>query len=270
MREIRINEPRPLRTWYVRVALAPILLLAAVAVAVPPPDAVGGLYLARNGDYICTASVVAGSELGLARERVVLTAAHCLTRELERDDETGEAGFLLSFDGRTFHEVAPYRLGDVRLGYDLAVLVFRGAVPQVTPLRMGSWDDIDYGSEVRNFANPLGMGLQYFTGTVTMLRLEASASVPESRDRWLHNAVAALQVGPGSSGSLILNSDLEYIGVLSSVIDPRFGSPFTVFVPLWKIAAFLSGEDVAREVACRGCATAAAPLVSYSAQALTR
>ena len=227
-------------------------MLAGVAVAIPPPEAVGGLYLQASGRYLCTASVVSGPELGLLDELVVLTAAHCVVPALEPgadgSDWSSRLGFLLSLDNVTFHEVAPTRVGYLLAGYDLAILSFRGAPPDVAPLHMGSWETIDFGTEIQNFANPLGMGLQYFTGAVTMLRLEPSTEVEESNAQWRYNAVAALHVGPGSSGSLILNRELEYIGVLSSVIDPRFGSAFTVFVPQWKFADFLSDDHAGRDV----------------------
>ena len=246
------TRTRPVQFVTRMAAAVAVCLLAGAVMAIPPPGAVGGLYLQATGRYLCTATVVSGLELDLDHELVVLTAAHCVAGALEPTPDgsswSSRLGFLLSLDNDTFYEIVPYRVGYPLMGYDLAIMTFRETAPVVAPLHMGSWEAIDFGTEVRNFANPLGMGLQYFSGMVTMLRLEPSAQVRESQTQWRHNAVASLQVGPGSSGSLILNESFEYIGVLSSVIDPSFGSPFTVFVPQWKFAEFLTDDRAGRDV----------------------
>lgn len=229
-----------------------LIVVTTSALAIAPPEAVGSLYLSATGQYLCTASVVDGPELGLEPSLVVLTAAHCIEPYLLREPGSGEwlnrQGYQVGFGGAELFDVVPVRVGFADAGYDLAVLRFVAEVPELSPLRMGSWERVDFGSFIQNYANPLGLGIQYFTGSVTMLRIEPSSS--NSRSRWFYNAVAALQVGPGSSGSLILTGTLEYVGVLSGVVEARIGSPFTVFVPQWKIVEFLNYEEAGRDVVC--------------------
>lgn len=229
-----------------------LIVVTTSALAIAPPEAVGSLFLSESGQYLCTASVVDGPELGLEPSLVVLTAAHCIEPYLRREPGSGawvnRQGYRVGFGGGELFDVVPVRVGFADAGYDLAVLRFVAEVPELSPLRMGSWERVDFGSFIQNYANPLGLGIQYFTGSVTMLRIEPSSSNAQSR--WFYNAVAALQVGPGSSGSLILTGTLEYVGVLSGVVEARFGSPFTVFVPQWKIVEFLNYQEAGRDVVC--------------------
>ena len=232
-----------------------VLTLFALSHAGEPPEAVGSLYLKSPQKYLCTASIVAGAELGVALERVVLTAAHCVEKSLTRDPITkiwqSKHAFEVSFGGEKMFEVYPYRVGFASTGYDLAILRFVEEAPDITPLRMGAWDEVDLGSVIQNYANPMGMGLQYFTGTVTMTNLKPSPT--NRKPNWHHNAVASVQVGPGSSGSLILNASQEYIGVLSSVMEAKFGSPFTIFVPQWRFDDFLNETKAGRNLNCTPC-----------------
>ena len=234
------------------------LLLSALgplAYAVEPPEAIGSLFAKADQKYLCTASAVAGEELGLEQDLVLLTAAHCVDGGLKRDPETkgwtNHLAYEVSFDSQTFFEVYPHRVGFAKAGYDVAVMFFVSDYPRVTPLHMGSWDSIEFGSDIQNFANPLGMGIQYFTGAVTMMAIAPSPI--NKKPQWYHNAVASVQVGPGSSGSLILNEAQEYIGVLSGVMEARFGSPFTIFIPQWRFEEFLIDDEAGRTLGCDVC-----------------
>ena len=144
--------------------------------------------------------MVSGLELDLDHELVVLTAAHCVAGALEPTPDGSSwsirLGFLLSLDNDTFYEVVPYRVGYPLAGYDLAIMAFRETVPVVAPLHMGSWEAIDFGTEVRNFANPLGMGLQYFSGMVD--DVAARAQRPGAREL---DAVASQRGGVASGRS---------------------------------------------------------------------
>ena len=230
-------------------------LLSSVALAANPPEAIGSLFTADEHKYLCTATAVAGKDLGAAQDLVILTAAHCVNKDLSQDDKTqawySEKDFVVSFDGDTFYPVHPQRVGITEQGYDVATMLFIDKTPELTPLQMGSWEQVDFGSNIQNYANPLGMGIQYFTGAITMKHITPSAI--NKKPQWHHNAVASLQVGPGSSGSLILNEDYEYVGVLSGVMEARFGSPFTIIVPQWRFEDFLSSDEVAHTLTCAAC-----------------
>jgi len=226
-----------------------------LAHAADPPEAIGSLFSKDPQNYLCTATVVDGQELGLEHEVAVLTAAHCVEGGVKKDKASGtwasNEGYEVTFDSQDFFEVYPYRVGYARKGYDLAVMLFVDATPELTPLHMGSWDQIDFGTDIQNFANPLGMGIQYFTGAITMMHIEPSPI--NKKTQWHHNAVASVQVGPGSSGSLILNESQEYVGVLSGVMEARFGSPFTIFVPQWRFEDFMIDETAGRDLECSAC-----------------
>ena len=231
-----------------------LVLFAGTGEATAPPEAVGSLYLEQDHSYLCTASVVAGPELGLEVPLAVLTAAHCIEDGLRLESTSNSwssrLAYEISLDGRSYYPVQPLRVGFVEAGFDLAIMVFLEGYPAVQPLHMGSWDQVDFGTAIHNYANPLGMGIQYFTGAVTMLRLEGTA---QNQQGWQLNAVASLQVGPGSSGSLILDEASNYIGVLSGVVEAGFGSPFTIFVPQWKIHEFLTDDRAGRSLSCALC-----------------
>ena len=232
-----------------------LLLLLNFAFAVEPPEAIGSLFLESTQKYLCTATAVLGNELGLEQEMVVLTAAHCVEGGIKEAAGAhgwlNEESYVVSFDGKQFYGVHPHRVGFAKAGYDIAVLTFTNTTPDITPLHMGSWEQVDFGSGIHNYANPLGMGIQYFTGSVTMMHITPSPI--NKKPQWHHNAVASVQVGPGSSGSLILNESYEYIGVLSGVMEARFGSPFTIFVPQWRFEDFLIDETAGRDLPCLAC-----------------
>ena len=231
---------------------AAIVLTLFIGAALAHP-AVGILYQRQsNGDLtsLCTISIVAGEDVDVDAEYALVTAAHCVRRDLKFDDASGEwrdnADWLVTFDEKSFTAVVTYRVGDTNLGYDLAVLVFDGPAPDVEPLRLGEWADVKLGERVINWANPLGIGLQRFEGYVSMLSLERP--VKGANIWWKGNSVAIIAGAGGSSGSLILNEEDEVVGVLIGVIQSSFGSPFVVFVPVSKFADFLENDTYGRPI----------------------
>ena len=71
----------------------------------------------------------------------------------------------MSFDGHELFDVTPYRVGFADAGYDLAVLFFEADEPELIPLKMGSWDGIDFGTPIHNYANPLA-GVRQSSSTI--------------------------------------------------------------------------------------------------------
>lgn len=252
------RDPAAARVFKLSSLLLLWLVLGAVlnlAYAADPPEAIGSLFSQDPQKYLCTATVVAGEELGLEQELAILTAAHCVEKSLKKDKFASawstDGAYEVTFNSQDFFEVYPHRVGYAKKGYDLAVMLFVDAAPDIAPLHMGAWDQVDFGSYIQNFANPLGMGIQYFTGAITMMHIEPSPI--NKKPQWHHNAVASVQVGPGSSGSLILNDAQEYVGVLSGVMEARFGSPFTIFVPQWRFEDFMADDAAARDLECSAC-----------------
>jgi hypothetical protein len=226
-----------------KFALFALLLTLAFAYARPP--SIGTLYqreLSGTLRMTCTASIVEGEQVGVDAPLALLTAAHCVNRDLMKDDDTGRtmtrAEFLVTFDEQEFYTVRLSRVGRTDRGYDAAVLYFSSRAPEIAPLHLGSWDTVTVGDRIRNYANPMGIGMQAFEGYISMMRLERP--VEGTNIYWRDNAVAIVPGAGGSSGSLILNADGEVVGILVGVIQASMGTPFVVFVPVWKVEQMLT------------------------------
>jgi len=232
---------------------AVIALAAFVAVALANP-AVGILYKRSaygNLESICTVSIVAGADVNVDADVALVTAAHCVNRDLVYDDGVEEwrdnADWLVTFDEQNFAGAYVHRAGVMDRGYDVAVLVFAGEpLEGVEPLRFGNWDDVQLGDRLLNWANPLGIGVQRFEGYVSMLSLERP--VKGANIWWRHHGVAIIPGAGGSSGSLLLNADGDVIGVLIGVIQSSFGTPFVIFVPLSRVETFLVNDAYGRTI----------------------
>lgn len=232
---------------------ATVLLLAFVCAALAHP-AVGILYQrTAGGDLVstCTVSIVAGEDVGVDAEFALVTAAHCVSRELKYDPGSEQwrdnADWLVTFDEKAFTAAATHRVGVADLGYDVAVLVFSGPPPaDVEPLRLGDWATVELGDRLLNWANPLGIGVQRFEGYISLMSLERP--VKGANIWWRGNAMAIIPGAGGSSGSLLLDANGDVVGVLIGVIQANFGSPFVVFVPVSKFAEFLTNDQYGRDI----------------------
>ena len=231
-------------------AITVLLALATIALANP---AVGILYqrsVNGNLESVCTVSVVAGADVGVDADVALITAAHCVDRNLVYDDVAEEwrdnADWLVTFDETAFAGAITHRVGILSRGYDVAVMLFAGALPDVTPLRFGDWATVQLGSRLLNWANPMGIGVQRFEGYVSMLSLERP--VRGANIWWRHHGVAIIPGAGGSSGSLLLDDDGLVVGVLIGVIQASMGTPFIVFVPLNRVQAFLTNDAFARVI----------------------
>lgn len=223
-----------------------VLALGGAALAVDRPDGIGSLYSrTMSGDlqFTCTASVVDGARFGF-EGGVILTAAHCVDGAVKHDAVTDEwrvtGDFMVTFNEQDFYGVRLARMGFAKNGYDLAVLEFGGRAPTVTALPVGAWSSVRVGDNITNWGNPMGIGMQFFRGMVSMLSLERP--VETTQLAWRGYAVGVIAVAGGSSGSLILNDDGEVIGVLVGTIQARTGSPFVAFVPESRFAAFMQND----------------------------
>ena len=211
--------------------------------AIPP--AVGDLF--REGQYVCTISVVAGPELGFSLELVAITAAHCVDSHVMRVDNQWIATkeYHAEFAG-VLYDVVPILIGDQNRGYDVAVMAFESEVPDVVPFVLCEWETIHGQTPVVNYADPFGNGLIRFEGTVSLLRIRVAPSTPA---RALKMSVADVFIAPGSSGSLLLLEDeRHYIGVVSQALQSStFGGAFAAFVPIPTMLEMLSAAST-REI----------------------
>ena len=235
-----------------KVLFVVILLLVGVALAQPPQ--VGSIYsrdISGSLDFVCTVSIVAGMDYGFPEHRLLgLTAAHCVERSLrhnaELDTWRSNTDYFVTFDERNFKVAHLLRVGFSNAGFDVALVSFPDGLNYIEPLRTGDWDSVTVGMPIINYANPMGLGVQAFQGYITMLHLDRP--VEGGSVFWRGNSIAMLPSAGGSSGSLVMTTDYEIIGVLIGMIVPRAGSSFTVFVPLSKFDAFLSEKTGGRDV----------------------
>jgi hypothetical protein len=242
-----------IRTPPVRLFTLLLLVLTLLGTATAQaPAAIGSLYtrdLGGNLDFVCTVSVVHGPDLGLEQSQVLLTAAHCVERSLSYNQSTEEwttdGDYLVTFNEKSYYSVLLYRVGTLERGYDIAILEFEDDAPLINPLRVGEWDDVRPGTDIYNWANPGGYGLQRFEGYVTRLSFDRPGGPGESN--WRGYSLALLPVAGGSSGSLVLDADERVIGVVIGMIVPQ-GATFTVFVPLSRFDGFLSLDTAGRPI----------------------
>lgn len=228
------------------------LLVGTLALAQLPTN-VGSLYTkdeSGNLAFTCTASVVRGSDLNLKVDKVIMTAAHCVDDQIDKDAATGKyvakTVFLVTFDEQTFYGANLLRVGRQSKGYDIALLTFAAKVPDVASFAIGDFSKLKLGDSLFNYGNPLGLGLQYFHGTLSMIALQRP--IGPAGAMWKGYALSIMPSGPGSSGSLILDSNGAVVGVLIGVIQGPFGTPFTVIVPQSRFAAFMSSAEAARDI----------------------
>ena len=232
--------------------LAPVLLVLCLGFALAQiPESIGSLYARDTSGSLnmrCTASVVRGVDVEVEAPLAILTAAHCVDDALRHDavNEEWRSGidFLVTFDEKTYYSVLIERVGFLNRGYDIAVLSFEENAPTIIPIEFGEWSDVRPGTEVVNWANPAGLGLQRFEGYITMLSLNRPAG-PGGSD-WRGYSLALLPAMGGSSGSLVLHED-EVIGILIGSFSTQ-GSSFTVLVPLSRFPTFFSSDTAARDV----------------------
>lgn len=233
--------------------LAAMLIIALGIAHAQAPAAIGSLYqrdMSGSLQMVCTISLVDGDGLGLSGP-VLLTAAHCVDDDLREVDEEGTTvrsnrDYLVTFDERSYNEVQLVRVGDTDAGFDAAVLAFVELDASAEPLAIGGWGGVRLGDPIVNWANPAGLGLQRFTGEVTMLSLNRPVEATDIN--WRGNAVAILPSAGGSSGSLILDGADRVIGVLVGTITPKGGASFTVFVPILKVLEMLTSDRAGVDV----------------------
>lgn len=257
------------------------LLFPSGAVSRTPAfyNAVGTLFAKDESGslrMVCTASAV--SDLpGLARAQIqgggtlLLTAAHCVSWAIQRvESDEARIGhytakklpymslsgwskklfpqkkteyrqlvdFVWTADEIQYYGVRVLVVGKEDSGYDFAVLQVKPAMKvRINP---GSWS-VSPGDTVAAVSNPGGYGKQLFSGYITMLSLNRPIVDISQSINWRGNMVLSIPSAPGSSGSLLLR-DGRYIGVLIGVIQERFGAPFTVAVPIWKIQKAIEGD----------------------------
>jgi S1-C subfamily serine protease len=104
---------------------------------------------------------------------------------------------------------------------DLAVLKIEAPAAKLTPLPLGSSDDLQVGQSVFAIGNPFGFDQSLTTGVVSALGREMQ-SVGGAPLRDVIQTDAA--INPGNSGGPLLDSSGRLIGVNTAIYSPSGGS----------------------------------------------
>jgi S1-C subfamily serine protease len=185
------------------VTLAALAVFSVSALAESLPRAAKSVRpLKYQGADICTVTSINQNK------GYWLTAAHCLP---------GESWGEFSVDG---HEVVVLKLNDV-----LDIAVFQTPGYRVVDLPLAS-EEPKMGDDITVYGHPYGFPLLKFSGKIARAEMEIPGV-------GLYMAYD-MTIGPGNSGSSVLNEDDEVVSVAQAMLatdafgDLTFGSPWRV------------------------------------------
>jgi len=118
------------------------------------------------------------------------------------------------------HSTWPAKLVGVYPDNDLAVLKIDAPADRLTPILVGSSDDLEVGQKVFAIGNPFGLDQSLTTGVISALGREI-ATENEQRIRDVIQTDAA--INPGNSGGPLLDSSGRLIGVNTAIYSTSGG-----------------------------------------------
>jgi S1-C subfamily serine protease len=119
----------------------------------------------------------------------------------------------------------PARVIGTDPGNDLAVLALDDLPVAVTPLILGTSDDLRVGQRAIAIGNPFGLDRTLTTGVVSAL----GRPLQTENDNYIFNVIQTdAAINPGNSGGPLLNSRGEVIGVNTAVRQNAEGIGFAV------------------------------------------
>lgn len=122
-------------------------------------------------------------------------------------------------------EIFPAHVIGTDPGNDLAVLALDDSPGTVTPLILGTSDDLRVGQRAIAIGNPFGLDRTLTTGVVSAL----GRPLQTDNDNYIFNVIQTdAAINPGNSGGPLLNSRGEVIGVNTAVRQNAEGIGFAV------------------------------------------
>jgi S1-C subfamily serine protease len=126
----------------------------------------------------------------------------------------GADSIQVVLDDQSTHDA---RIVGVDPDHDLAVLQISGATGTLTPLDVGSSQDLRVGQQVLAIGNPFGLDHTLTTGIVSAL----GRNIKSISDRTIEGVIQTdAAINPGNSGGPLLNSAGNLIGVNTQIISP--------------------------------------------------
>jgi putative serine protease PepD len=165
-----------------------------------------------------------GSGIVLSAEGLILTNNHVVAPAVGAD-QGAEPASSDSTDGGgitktvTFSngQTAPFTVVGTDPAGDLAVVRAQG-VSGLTPIAIGSSEDVKVGEQVVAIGSPLGLQGTVTDGIVSALNRPVAAGDGGSGDVTVLNAIQTdAAINPGNSGGALVNMNGELIGVNSAI-----------------------------------------------------
>jgi len=126
----------------------------------------------------------------------------------------GADSIQVVLDDQSTHDA---RVIGVDPDHDLAVLQITGITEKLSPLDIGSSQDLRVGQRVLAIGNPFGLDHTLTTGVVSAL----GRSIRSVNDRTIEGVIQTdAAINPGNSGGPLLNSAGQLIGVNTQIVSP--------------------------------------------------
>lgn len=169
------------------------------------------------------------------------SASHCITGESDADQK-GAKYFITtdSAGSKTFIPAKLVEAGDRNVGDDFSIFEVReDAQLGITPL--GDSDKVMVGEAVVNVASPLGLGKQFFQGSVSSVLIDRPP-LDAGDVQWKNVMLVEIGSGPGSSGSAIVSEEQKAIigFIVGGFNDSKIGA---IVLPVTKFKAFEESVD---------------------------
>lgn len=155
------------------------------------------------------ADVAAGEGSGILWDDQghVVTNFHVLAVE-------GVSGFIVTLSDQSRYEAEPVAWSRA---HDLAVLRINAPKSKLTPLDLGTSDDLEVGQSVFAIGNPFGWDQSLSTGVVSALNRRIRSQSGQAIDDVIQTDAA---INPGNSGGPLLDSAGRLIGVNTAIYSP--------------------------------------------------
>ena len=193
-----------------------------------------------------------GSGIVLTSDGLILTNNHVVAAAAGADDTSGvgsggDIRTTVTFsDGQT----VPFSVVGTDPAGDIAVVRAQG-VSGLSPIAMGSSNDVAVGQDVVAIGSPLGLQGTVTTGIISALDRPVSAGGDSSGQTTVLDAIQTdAAINPGNSGGALVNMNGELIGVNSAIATLGGGQQGSPEAPNGSIGlGFAIPADQAKRIA---------------------